>query len=198
MQTVKIEGKLRATTGKKSSGDSRRAGMVPCVVYGEKNIHFEVPTLALRDLIYTPDFRLAEITVDGQTVNAIVKEVQYHPLRDNVLHVDFLQLVPGRKFLADIPVRVTGNSVGVRKGGKLVTKVRKVRVKMLPEAMVDSMVIDVTELDLGKSLRVRDIELIEGVEIMNTGSIPVVTIDIPRALRSAQAEEAKETGKKKK
>lgn len=198
MQTVVIEGTSRPGLGKKASADARRAGLVPCVIYGAStNVQFTAPLLAFRSLIYTPEFKLAEIQVDGKTYRTIVKEVQYHPLSDTINHIDFMELVDGRTIRADVPVRVVGSSVGVKKGGKLAQTVRKVKIKTTPEMLVDAVEVDITHLDLGKSVRVRDIVIQDGVEIMNAPSLPLASIEIPRALRSQQAEEAAAAGKKK-
>lgn len=198
MQTVVIEGTSRPGLGKKASADARRAGLVPCVIYGAStNVQFTAPLLAFRSLIYTPEFKLAEIQVDGKTYRTIVKEVQYHPLSDTINHIDFMELVDGRTIRAAVPVRVVGSSIGVKKGGKLAQTVRKVKIKTTPEKLVDAVEVDITHLDLGKSVRVRDIVIQEGVEIMNAPSLPLASIEIPRALRSQQAEEAAAAGKKK-
>jgi large subunit ribosomal protein L25 len=198
MQTVVIEGTSRPALGKKASADARRSGLVPCVIYGgDTNVQFTAPLLAFRSLVYTPEFKLAQINLDGKTYRAIVKEIQYHPLSDTITHIDFMELVDGRTIRAAVPVRVTGSSVGVKKGGKLAQSVRKVKIKTTPEKLVDSVEVDITELDLGKSVRVRDIVVQDGVEILNAPSLPLATIEIPRALRSQQAEEAAAAGKKK-
>jgi large subunit ribosomal protein L25 len=191
MQTVVIEGSSRSALGKKASAEARRSGLVPCVIYGgSSNVQFTAPLLAFRSLVYTPDFKIAQIDVEGRSYRAIVKEIQYHPLTDTITHIDFMELVDGRTIRAAVPVRVMGSSVGVKKGGKLSQSVRKVKIKTTPEKLVDSLEVDITELDLGKSVRVRDIVVPEGVEVLNAQSLPLASIEIPRALRSQQAEEA--------
>lgn len=191
MQSVVIEGQPREGLGRKASVLLRREGNIPCVVYaGAENLHFYAPVSAFRHLIYTPEFKVAEIHVGGKKLRAIVKELQFHPVSDALLHVDFLELVPNQPLIAEVPLRIVGNSTGVKKGGKLVQKVRKLKIKTVPENLVDAIEMDITELDLGKSMRVRDLNAIEGIEFMNNGSIPVVTIEITRSLRSAAAEEA--------
>jgi large subunit ribosomal protein L25 len=197
MQTVVIEGSSRSALGKKASAEARRSGLVPCVIYGgSSNVQFTAPLLAFRSLVYTPDFKIAQIDVEGRSYRAIVKEIQYHPLTDTITHIDFMELVDGRTIRAAVPVRVMGSSVGVKKGGKLSQSVRKVKIKTTPEKLVDSLEVDITELDLGKSVRVRDIVVPEGVEVLNAQSLPLASIEIPRALRSQQAEEAAASKKK--
>jgi large subunit ribosomal protein L25 len=197
MDVVKINGEPRQKLGGKASKALRREGMVPAVIYGtDEPIHFSTTQLALRDLIYTPDFRLAEVTVaGGEPVRAIVKDVQFHPITDLVTHVDFLRLEEGRTIKIDVPIRFKGNSPGVRAGGKLQQNLRRVRIKTTPENLIDELVVDISTLEMGQSARIRDIDPIEGVEIVTPASTPVAGIQIPRAMRSAATAEAKEAKK---
>lgn len=198
MNTFVIQGTPRTSMGKKNSADLRRADHVPCVIYGGKEVHhFSATRLAFRDLVHTPEFKVAEIDLGSKKIRAIVKDVQFHPLTDKINHIDFLELVDGQIFKADVPVKFTGVAEGVKKGGKFIQNVRKVRIKTTPEKMVTDMEVDITDLDLGKAIRVRDIRPIEGVEVVNAPAIPLALVEIPRALRSAQTEETKEAGKKK-
>ena len=134
---------------------------------------------------------MAEITVNGETYNAILKSAQFHPVSEAILHIDFLILTPGRPFKVEIPLRVVGQSPGVKGGGKLLQSIRKIKVKVLPENLVSELSLDISKLELGQSARVRDIIPVTGVEIMMSPSIPTVSIEIPRALRAAAAAEAK-------
>ena len=198
MKTVTIEGTLRTDIGKKANNDLRRQDMVPCVVYGGTEVvHFYAHTNAFKSAIYTPEFNIIEIKVGDKTLRTIVKDRQFHPVSDKLLHVDFLELVEGRKLQANIPLRLTGVAKGVREGGTLVQKLRRVQVITTPDKLVDSISVDVSALELGKSMRVRNISIAEGMEITQAPSLPIVSIDIPRALRSAQAAQAKDSGKKK-
>ena len=199
MEVVSIEGKIRTSFGKKPSKDLRGEGLVPAVIYGgAENISFAAPAAEFRHLIYTAEFKLAEIKVDGKVIKAFVKDTQFDPVTDKLTHVDFVELVAGKDIKVAIPLRLIGNSVGVRKGGKLMQKVRRVLVKTTSDNLVDHLTLDISDMDLGKSLRMRDIVLAEGTTLLNAPAIPVASIEIPRALRSAQAAEAKEVGKKKK
>lgn len=193
MQTVAIEGTPREAFGKKATKSFRKEGLVPCVAYGgDTTIHFTAPSAAFKTLIYTPDFKLAEITVDGTTHKAILKDAQYHPVTDVVMHVDFLLLVEGRNLVTQVPVRMTGVAPGVKLGGKLTQITRRVKVKTTPKHLVDHVEVDISELVLGRSVRVRDIKTVDGVEIMSSPGIPLASVVIPRALRSAQAAEEEE------
>lgn len=193
MQSVVVEGVKRTELGKTATAIFRKNAQTPAVVYaaGKENTHFLADERVIASLVFTDKFLIAEITVDGQLRKAIVKEVQFHPVTDKILHVDFLELVPGVAVKADVPLRLTGLAEGVRVGGKLMQKVRKVRIKATPEAMVDEITLDVTPLGLGKSIRVRDILLTEGVEILSSPALPLASVEIPRALRSAQAKDGK-------
>ncbi|TVR76122.1 MAG: 50S ribosomal protein L25/general stress protein Ctc [Chitinophagaceae bacterium] len=190
MKTIKIEGSLRKDLGKSATKEVRRAGNIPAVIYGVDTIvHFAAPALAFRDLIYTGDFHKVDISVDGKNYEAILKEVQFHPVTDKVIHVDFQLLVEGRKLITHIPVRLKGIPVGVKTGGKLITKLRKVKVKAVPADLVDELTIDVTPLKLGKSIKVASIDA-GNLEILNSPTIPVASVEIPRALRSSQSKQA--------
>lgn len=189
MQTVTIEGVVRQGTGTKYAKAIRREGNVPCVMYGGDNVvHFHATQSSFKKLIYTPDFKLAEISIDGANYKAILKDAQFHPVTDEILHVDFIELVPEKLIKAQVPVRVTGKSPGVKVGGKLQQSLRKVSILSTPENLVDNVTVDISKLKLGDSIRVRDIAVQEGIEILNPPAIPVASIVIPRALRSAMME----------
>ena len=141
------------------------------------------------NLVYTSQFKLAEVTVDGSTHRCILKDLQLDRLTDEVIHIDFLKLTPGHKIKINVPLATKGASPGVKLGGKLVTKMRTISVKVSPENLISEVTVDVSGLDLGQTVRVRDIEKVDGVEIMNAPSIPVATVTIPRALRSATSKQ---------
>lgn len=188
METVAINGELRTGTGKKASKQDRKSEVVPCVLYGKDGVvHFTTTSAALKPLIYTGDFKLANIQVDGTDSQAIIKDVQFHPVTDEVLHVDFLKLIPNHPVKVEVPVRFKGTSPGVKLGGKLQQSLRRVKIKTTPEKLVDELKVDISTLDMGQSVRVRDLEVGENIEIMVEGATPIATIEIPRALRSAAA-----------
>jgi large subunit ribosomal protein L25 len=192
METIVIKADKRSANGTKAASDVRRSGLVPAIIYGDKDpIPVSVDMHEARHAIYTPHFHVVRLTVDDTQIRCIVKDVQFHPVTDNVVHIDFLQLIEGRKMKVEIPLKFSGISEGIKAGGKLMPKIRRVQIKAAPEHLVDEIVLDVTELKLGDSMRIRDIVTGEGVEILNSPGIPVVTVDIPRALKSIEAEAAK-------
>ena len=199
METISIVAQSRTGLGKKPSKDLRNDGRIPCVLYGGQDVvHFSVTLNDVKNLIYTPDFRVANLTIDGIEFRCIVKDYQLHPLTSQLTHIDFLSLVEGQKVKLEVPIRTKGVSPGVKLGGKMQLKLRRAKIKTLPEMMVTELFIDISSMDLGQSLRARDVQIPEGIELLDSPSIPVVTIEIPRALRSAAAAEAKDTGGKKK
>jgi len=188
METVAISGNVRTGVGKRATKALRADGLVPCVVYGgDKVVHFSCPAKAFKPLIYTPDFKLAEINVDGESFNCILKDAQFHPVTDEIVHLDFLQLVPNKSVKVNIPVGFKGVSPGVKAGGKLVQKLRSIKIKTTPEKIVNKLFVDISGVTLGNSVRVRDVEIGDGMEVMNPGATPVASVEIPRALRSAEA-----------
>lgn len=188
MNVVALEGQLRDNMSKSAVKALRKEGMVPCVLYGGDDvIHFAVSAKDVRPLIYTADFKTAELTVDGNTYRCILKEKQFHPVTDEIIHLDFLQLVDGATVRVQVPIRFTGSAPGVKVGGKLQQNLRALKIKTTPENLVDEMTADVSKLEMGQSIRVRDIKAVEGIEIINSPGVPIATIETPRALRSATA-----------
>lgn len=199
MQTITISGKARNSVGKVATKADRAAGNIPCVMYaGNEVVHFTSTISELRGILYTPKFFKAIINIDGTTHEALLKDVQAHPITDEIRHIDFHKLLPGVPVTVEIPIRVVGQSPGVKEGGKLLVKVRKVRVKSTPENLKDTIDVDISGLKLGQSFKVRDIKE-TGFEVLNSPSIPLVSVEITRALKSAATEAAKtETAAKKK
>jgi len=192
METIVIQAEKRTVAGTKGAADTRRKGRVPAIIYGDQEpIAVSVDMHEVRHAIYTPNFHVVGVNLDGDNMRCIIKDVQFHPVTDNVLHIDFLRLVEGHKIKVEIPLKFTGISEWIKAGGKLIPKVRRVKIKVAPEHLVDELVLDVTELNLGDSMRVKDIQAGEGIEILNTPGIPVVSVEIPRALKSIEAEAAK-------
>lgn len=198
MNTVEIKGSVREGLGKRATKNARNEGKIPCVLYGKEDLlHFETTLADIKSLIYTPDFKVAEVNLDGKITRAIVKDVQYHPVKENIMHIDFLQLVDGQSVKVELPIRFKGTSPGVKLGGKLQQSIRRVRVKGTPENLVDELYVDISHLELGQAARVRDIDIPEGLELLVPGASPVAVIEIPRALRSAEAAKAAEAKKGK-
>ena len=196
MQSVQVSGELRENLGKKSTKAARREGIVPAVLYGAGDpVHFTIKPLDVRSLVYTPEFKLAELTVGGKTTKAIVKDYQFHPVTDELRHIDFLALQDGHPIKVQVPVVFEGASPGVRAGGKLQVAVRRIKIKTTPENLVDHLKLNIDGLELGQSIRVRDLQVPEGIEVQNPGGTPVATVEIPRALRSAATAAKKEAEK---
>jgi large subunit ribosomal protein L25 len=189
MEIIAIQGHRREGSGKEEASKLRRQGLIPCIMYksgGGDATQFSAVPAEFRTLVYTSKFKMAEISLNGKTHKCILKDIQFHPVTDAVIHLDFLELVPGVKFKANIPVRFDGTAPGVKAGGKFLTKMRTVKVMMSPEGIVDELSADISTMDLGGTIRVRDIKDTKGVEILNTGAIPIASIEIPRALRSTK------------
>jgi len=194
METIAFTGQPRETLGKKSTRAIRAQGNIPCVAYGgEDAVHFTVTPNDVKDLIYTPDFKLAEVTVDGNSFRAFVKDIQFHPVTDDIEHIDFLRLTEGRPVKVDVPIRFKGISPGVKNGGKLLQRLRRVRIKTKPEHLINEMLVDISKLRINQSIRIRDIDQkLETIEILNSPGVPVASVVTPRALRSATAAAEKE------
>ena len=194
MKTINLKGTVRTDVGKKSSKSLRREGNVPCVIYGESTTtHFFAPLSDFNELLHSPSFAKVKVDVDGKESEAIIKDMQFHPVTDQLLHVDFLQLQPGKAVITEIPVKTEGRAKGVAAGGKLLTKVRKLKVKATPENLQDFIVVDVTNLALNKSIKVKDLnEKLTTMEIMHSESIPIASVVTPRTLRTGGGAEGEE------
>ncbi|MBL7704559.1 MAG: 50S ribosomal protein L25 [Taibaiella sp.] len=194
MNTVVIEGQLRTDSGKKAARDLRSQGNVLGVIYGGKEeVHFYAPVLSFRSLIYTSAFQVAEIKVEGKSYRAIVKDLQFDVVTDRLNHVDFLELVEDKKIVADLPFIFEGQPAGVKAGGRLQLRLKKIKVRTFPKHLTDGIKVDLTNLELNGNLRVEDIKA-ENMEIMMPGRQPVASVVMTRALRQAETEAAK--GKK--
>lgn len=197
MKTITIEGQLRTEFGKSATRQLRSQELVPGVIYGgAKEINFLAPTTAFKGIVYTNEFMLAEIVIDGVSYKTILKELQFDKVSDDLIHIDFLELADDKTVVATIPLRFVGNSIGVKSGGRLITKVKSLKVKTLPKNLKDFIEVDITELDLNGNIRVEDVKL-DNMEVLNSARIPVATVVLTRALKQEQAAEAKD-GKKKK
>ena len=194
METFSINGTQRADVGKKATKTVRRAGLVPCVLYGKgkENIHFTVKPYDVRGLIYTGDFKLVEVVIDGNPRRCILKTVDFHHVKDTVYHIDFLELEDGHEVKVEVPLRFEGASPGVRTGGVFKQSIRKIKIKTVPETLVDEVIADISELKLGESIRIRDIKAIEGIEIMNSSNLPIASVVVPRILIDVDATEDEE------
>jgi len=191
MKTIAISGSPRENVGKRDAKELRYEGKVPAVLYGgQEQIHFAVVTTDLKEAIYTPEANFLEIEINGAKSKAIIKELQFHPLTDLLLHVDFLQLFDDKEILMEIPVKLTGTSPGVKMGGKLVQKLRKLRVKALPANMPQVVEVSIAKLEVGNLFRVRDIAKGDYV-ITNTPEDTIVSVGMSRALKQAEQQAGK-------
>ena len=190
MQIVNISGEARHSNGKSANSALRKEGKVPAVIYGGKeNVHFTTTPKELKSLVYTPDFKLAEIAVDGKTYKTILKDIQFHPVTDEIVHVDFQELIAKRKVNVSLPIRFTGVSPGVKNGGIFMQSMRKVKVKVDPEHIVDELVADISDLKLGSAIRVRDLVVGEGIQVIANGATPLAAVEVPRVLKTVEEEE---------
>ena len=194
MKTIEIKGSVRTDLGKKATRELRKNNGVPCVLYGVKKdenglpvaTHFTVTVEGLRKLVYTPNIYLVNLDIDGTVVTAIMKDIQFHPVSDAILHVDFLQVEENKPVAMEVPVQLEGLAEGVRAGGKLALQIRKLKVKALYSAIPERLVIDVTPLGLGKTIKVGELSY-EGLELLNAKDAVVCAVKLTRAARGAQA-----------
>ena len=194
MKEISVSGEKRATTGKKAAKELRKEGLVPCNLYGEKKgenglpeaVAFAIPAAQLRKVIYSPNVYVVNLTISGEAHKAVIKELQFHPTTDAVLHVDFFEVNETKPITIGIPVKLTGHAQGVRDGGRLSQAVRQLNVtapyKQIPEVLE----IDVTELKLGKAIKVAELNF-EGLEIATPAQVVVCSVKATRASRSAAA-----------
>ncbi|MCY7349706.1 MAG: 50S ribosomal protein L25/general stress protein Ctc [Cytophagaceae bacterium] len=183
MKSLEIVGYKRANLGKKASKDLRAEAQVPCVLYGgTDHVHFHAPMILFRDLLYTPDAYQVTLNIEGSLYTAILQEAQFHPVNEMILHVDFLEIIEGKAITIEVPIKFEGNSPGVQKGGKLLQKLRKIKLRGQASDIPDYILIDITDLDLGKSVKVNELKAGK-FAILNNPSLPVATVEIPRSLR---------------
>nr|WP_294796689.1 50S ribosomal protein L25/general stress protein Ctc [uncultured Mucilaginibacter sp.] len=194
MKSIAISGSPRENVGKRDAKELRYDGKVPAVLYGgPTQTHFAVSAADLKPVVYTPDVHFIDIEVAGVKSQAVIQDIQFHPLTEKILHVDFLVLDPNKPIAIEIPVKLTGTSPGVKMGGKLVQKLRKLRVKGLPKDHLDNVEVSIEGLEVGKSVRVGEIKL-PNLQITNAAEDTIVSVTTSRALRQAEQEAA--SGKK--
>ncbi len=202
MKKVSLSGSPRENVGKKDAKQVRAAGMVPAVLYGgDKQIPFSLNAIAFGKYVYTPEVYIFEIDVDGTTYKAILKDLQFHPVNDKIIHADFLQLVDDKPVKMELPVRITGSSVGVRNGGRLGVNFRRIKVNGVPDNFPDVIELDITKLRIGQALRVKDLSM-EGITVLHDPEAVVVSVSRARgavedAEESEEGEEGAEAGEAK-
>lgn len=188
MKSIKVLGSSRTEVGKKATNALRKAGLVPCNLYGvEKEAKaFSVPVEGLRKLVYTPDIHIVDLEIDGKEVKAVMKDIQFHPVKDTILHVDFYQVTEDKPIIMAVPVKLEGLADGVRAGGKLVQVQRRLKVKAIYSAIPEILTVDVTSLGLGKSIKVGDLSY-EGLELASVKESLVASVKTTRASAAAAA-----------
>ncbi len=192
MKTHEIIGYKRANLGKSESKRLRAEGNVPCVLYGgEHQIHFYAPMILFRDLVYTSEIHFIELNIEGDIYKCILQDIQFHPVSEFILHADFLLLKNDRLIKMNVPIKLHGNAPGVIKGGKIVMKLRYLTVKALPDNMPEYLDVDISKLELGKSIKVGEMEP-KDYQILNSELVSIVSLEVPRAMRGKTEEEEAE------
>ena len=194
MKTFQLEGKTREVAA--TSADRKRAlkamrknEEIPAVLYGgEKVVHFTVTKDSVRNLVYSPEIFAVELTIDGKKTMAVVKDIQFQPVTDGILHMDFLEVSDKKPVVMEVPVQLEGHSEGVRAGGKLSLLMRKLKVKAIYTNIPERLVINIDNLGLGKTMQVGDLHF-EGLELMNAKNAVVCAVNLTRAARGAQAKQ---------
>ena len=187
MKTITIEGQIRTEFGKKATRQLRLEEKVPAVIYGgAKEINFAAPATAFKNVVYTPDFMVVLANIDGKAYRCVLKDLQFDKVSDQLIHVDFLELVEDKKVIVTLPLKFTGAPVGVKAGGKLVTKIKSLKVKLLPKYLRENIELDITNLELNENIRVQDVKA-DNMEIMNSPRIPIASITMTRQLKQEEA-----------
>lgn len=187
MKTITIEGQLRTEIGKQATRQLRSEEKVPGVIYGgAKEVNFSAPATAFKTLVYTPDFQLAEVKVGSNSYRCILKDLQFDKVTDDLIHVDLLELVEDKKVIATIPIKFTGAAKGVKDGGKLITKMKALKVKTFPRFLRENIEVDLTELELNGNVRVQDVK-VENYEVLNSPRIPIASVVLTRVLKQEEA-----------
>ena len=187
MKSITIEGQLRTESGKKATRQLRSQKLVPGVIYGGKSeINFSAMASAFKPIVYTSEFMLANVVVEGKNYSCILKDLQFDKVSDALLHVDFLELVEDKKVIATLPLKYVGTPAGVKAGGKLITKMKSIKVKTLPKHLKEFIEVDLSNLQLNENLRVEDI-ITENMEVMNSPRIPIASIAMTRQLKQEEA-----------
>ena len=189
MKTIELKAVKRADFGKKAAKAFRREGLIPCVIYGgSEEIAFTVDAKEVKPLIYTPNSYIVELNIDGKVEKAVMREVQFHPVREQILHIDFYRVQEGKPVAISIPVRLSGTAEGVKVGGKLALSARKLVVSALVENLPDELVVDVTTLGVGKTIFVGDLKF-ENLKFVTPATTAVCAVRVTRASRGAAAQD---------
>jgi large subunit ribosomal protein L25 len=189
MKSIELKGTIREKLGKASSKITRAAENVPCILYGGKSsVYFSVIEKDLKHILYTPHVYLINLDVAGQKYLAKIQDIQFHPVSDAVNHIDFYEVSDDKEIIIDLPVIVTGNSVGVREGGKLIQDKRKVKVKGLVKNIPDEISVDISEIGIGKNIKVGEL-VHKNIEFLDLKHSPVVSVKVTRVAKAAEGTE---------
>jgi len=187
MKSITIKGQLRTEHGKQATRQLRSEEKVPGVIYGgAQEINFSAPAKAFKGLVYTGEFQLADVNVDGKTYRCIMKDLQFDKVTDTLIHIDLLELVEDKKVIATLPIQFVGAPVGVKAGGKLITKMKSLKIKTFPKFLKEKIEVDIANLELNGNIRVEDVKA-DNYEIMNSPRIPIASVVLTRQLKQEEA-----------
>jgi len=182
MKSVSISGSPRVNVGKKDAKATRNQNLVPCVFYGGKEqIYFTTPEDNFKNIVYTPEICTVKLEINSKEYNAILQDIQFHPVTDKILHVDFLEIFDNKAITMNVPIKVTGTAPGIIKGGKLLMKVKKLKIRALPKSMPDNITIDISKLDIGDSVRVSGVT-VKDATILDSPNNIVITVRVTRVV----------------
>ena len=185
MKTFELKGTIRKDTGKKYSRRLRMEEKVPCVMYGGKeNIHFFMPELSFKDIVYTSNVYLLKIDIEGNNHDAVIRELQFHPVTDKIIHADFKEYYPDQPVIINLPVKIVGESIGLKAGGKLRIRRRIIKARGLVKDFPEHLEIDITDLDIGHTIRIEDLN-IEGLEFLDSPGSMIVSVVSARVISKA-------------
>ncbi len=197
MKQISLSGSLRGDVGRQNANELRRSGRVPGVLYGgNSQIHFSIDSMDLSKIMRQPETFQINLDIDGKVYPTVIQETQAHPVTDKIVHIDLLELIPGKEIKTALPVRVTGSSEGVKAGGKLVQNYRKMRIIGKPEDLPEAIVVDITPLQIGDLIRVREVA-VPGCRFAEAEASAVVAVQATRASIAAN-QASEDDGKKKK
>jgi large subunit ribosomal protein L25 len=194
MKSIDVKGTARTATGKKATREIRKSGSIPCILYGEQRgenglpvaLGFSVTASEVRNLVYSPDIFSVNLNIDGQEYKAVMKELQFHPVTDQLLHIDFYEITEEKPIVMEVPIKLNGLAEGVKAGGKLAASVRNLKVRAPYAQIPEKLNIDVTHLGLGKTIKVAELSF-EGLEIVTSPSVVVCQVKMTRSAMSAMA-----------
>jgi len=195
MKTIEIKGSIRTELGKKSSKKTRKEGNVPCVIYGsEQNIHFHTHENSFKNLVYTPDAHIVNLDLDGKQYKVVIQDIQFHPVTDKITHVDFVEIFDEKPILVSLPINISGDSVGVKAGGKLRIKKRHLKVRGLAKDIPESLPIDITNVRINHSVKVGDLKY-DKIELIDPRITTILSVATSRVVAKEGTESETAAGK---